>query len=124
VTECLLKRFPPEFVNRIDHIEAFDWIDVGDMPKLVAVELARLNRRLLKHECIVEIDGDVADFIATRGFDPRFGARGLRRAMRQHLEFPLAEYLLALSAERDAAKVNVLVLKARLNGDRLNFGPS
>ena len=124
VTECLLKRFPPEFVNRIDHIEAFDWIDAGDMPKLVAVELARLNRRLLKHECIVEIDGDVADFIATRGFDPRFGARGLRRAMRQHLEFPLAEYLLALSAERDAAKVNVLVLKARLNGDRLNFGPS
>lgn len=124
VTECLLKRFPPEFVNRIDHIEAFDWIDAGDMPKLVAVELARLNRRLLKHACIVEIDGDVVDFIATRGFDPRFGARGLRRAMRQHLEFPLAEYLLALSAGRDAAKVNVLVLKARLNGDRLNFGPS
>ncbi|KKL93774.1 hypothetical protein LCGC14_1871310, partial [marine sediment metagenome] len=126
VTTSLLKRFPPEFVNRIDHIEAFDWIGAGDMPKLVAVELERLNRRLAKHGFTVELDPDTTDFIAERGFDPRFGARGMRRAMRQHLEFPLAEYLLGLRPDSGTGKdVNgTRVLRAGRDGQRLTFRPA
>lgn len=126
VTTCLLKRFPPEFVNRIDHIEAFDWIDPEAMPQLVEVELSRLNRRLAKHGCMIEIDPEVTDFLAMRGFDPRFGARGLRRAVRQYLEFPLAEYLLDLNATAtsESHAAGGRVLRARRNGDELTFGPS
>ncbi|APX89636.1 AAA family ATPase [Brevirhabdus pacifica] len=123
VTSCLLKRFPPEFVNRIDHIEAFDWIDPEAMPRLVDVEISRLNRRLAKHGCLVEIDPEVSNFLAERGFDPRFGARGLRRAIRQHLEFPLADHLLDLSAhaEPGAEEGDRRVLQARLNDQALEF---
>lgn len=94
VMQSLLAQFPPELVNRIDHIETFNWIDSDRMPALVEVELQRLNRRLKKHGLWLEISADVRDFIALKGYDKRFGARGLRRSMRRHLEFPLAGYLL------------------------------
>ncbi|MFN3209014.1 MAG: AAA family ATPase [Roseovarius sp.] len=94
VMRCLLDRFPPELVNRIDHVDTFNWIGRDRMPDLVEVELVRLNRRLKKHDVRLEISEDVKGFIAAKGFDKRFGARGLRRAMRRYLEFPLAGYLL------------------------------
>lgn len=119
VTECLLARFPPEFVNRIDHIEAFDWIPPTSMPRLVDVELERLNRRLAKHRCSVEISEDTRSFLAQKGFDTRFGARSLRRAMRQHLEFPLAGHLLHMTYEESSR--GALVLKGQLDGDRISF---
>lgn len=94
VMASLLERFPPELVNRIDHVDTFNWIGRDKMPDLVQVELGRLNRRLKKHDLCLEISDDVRDFIASKGYDKRFGARGLRRAMRRYLEFPLAGYLL------------------------------
>lgn len=94
VMKCLLDRFPPELVNRIDHVDTFNWISSNKMPELVNVELERLNRRLKKHSLRLEISEEVREFIAVKGYDKRFGARGLRRAMRRYLEFPLAGYLL------------------------------
>jgi ATP-dependent Clp protease ATP-binding subunit ClpA len=94
VMRCLLDRFPPELVNRIDHIDTFNAIGRDRMPQLIDVELERLNRRLKKHDIWLEITDQVRDFVASKGFDKRFGARGLRRAIRRYLEFPLASYLL------------------------------
>lgn len=94
VMRCLLERFPPELVNRIDHIDTFNWIGSDKMPALVDVELERLNRRLKKHDLWLEISDEVRGFVASKGYDKRFGARGLQRAIRRHLEFPLAGYLL------------------------------
>lgn len=94
VMKELLDRFPPEFVNRIDHVDTFNWIGEDTMPALVEVEIERLNRRLRKHEVSLEISDAVRDFLSHEGYDKRFGARGLRRAMRRHLEFPLASFLL------------------------------
>lgn len=94
VMKELLARFPPEFVNRIDHIHTFNWIGAEMMPALIDVEIERLNRRLRKHEASLEISDAVRDFLSREGYDKRFGARGLRRAIRKHLEFPLATFLL------------------------------
>lgn len=99
VMASLLERFPPELVNRIDHVDTFNWIGRDKVPDLVDVELARLNRRLKKHDLCLVIDDDVRNFIASKGYDKRFGARGLRRAMRRYLEFPLAGYLLGDSGD-------------------------
>ncbi|MEO9779645.1 MAG: AAA family ATPase [Sedimentitalea sp.] len=95
VMKELLARFPPELVNRFDHIETFNPISKDQLPDLVDVELARLNNRLKKHELRLQISEDVRSFISTEGYDKRFGARDLRRAMRRLLEFPLADYLLS-----------------------------
>lgn len=94
VMKALLARFPPELVNRFDHIETFNAISVDQLPELVDVELERLNSRLKKHELRLQISEDVRNFIGSEGYDKRFGARDLRRAMRRLLEIPLADYLL------------------------------
>ncbi|ARE83004.1 chaperone protein ClpB [Roseovarius mucosus] len=94
VMNSLLDRFPPELVNRIDHVDTFNWISRDKMPALVDVEMARLNRRLRKHELSLSISTTLRDFLSVEGYDKRFGARGLRRAIRRNLEFPLAGFLL------------------------------
>lgn len=122
VMRCLLDRFPPELVNRIDHIDTFNWLGSDRMPQLVDVEMARLNRRLKKHDIWLEISDEVRDFVASKGFDKRFGARGLRRAMRRYLEFPLASYL--LGDEGDFSPPNgsdVVRLKAQYRDGSVSF---
>ncbi|VVT05806.1 ATP-dependent protease ATP-binding subunit-like protein AmiB [Roseovarius sp. EC-HK134] len=94
VMNSLLDRFPPELVNRIDHVDTFNWISRDKMPALVDVEMARLNRRLRKHDLSLSISTTLRDFLSVEGYDKRFGARGLRRAIRRNLEFPLAGFLL------------------------------
>lgn len=94
VMKSLLDRFPPELVNRIDHVDTFNWITKDKMPALVDVEIARLNRRLRKHELALDIGDRLRNYLVMQGYDKRFGARGLRRAIRRHLEFPLAGFLL------------------------------
>lgn len=122
ILEKLLERFPPEFVNRIDHIDTFNWIDAKTLPRLIDVEVERLNRRLHKHGCRVEITNEVAKFLASKGYDQRFGARELRRAMRHHLEFPLAKHLLALpkSGTTQGTKAE-LALRAEYKDGRISF---
>lgn len=115
VMKELLERFPPEFVNRIDHIDTFNWIGEETMPALVDVEIERLNRRLRKHEVTLEVSDAVRDFLSREGYDKRFGARGLRRAMRRHLEFPLATFLLDPGQHADAPAGSNF---ARLAADR------
>lgn len=94
VMTSLLDRFPPELVNRIDHVDTFNWISRDKMPALVDVEMSRLNRRLKKHDLSLSISTTLRDFLSTEGYDKRFGARGLRRSIRRNLEFPLAGFLL------------------------------
>ena len=103
VMKELLERFPPEFVNRIDHIDTFNWLGRETMPDLVDVELQHLNRRLRKHNVNVIMEKSVRTFLSEEGYDKRFGARGLRRAMRRHLEFPLATFLLQLGVSAETS---------------------
>lgn len=122
VMRCLLDRFPPELVNRIDHIETFNWLGSDRMPQLVDVELERLNRRLKKHDLWLEISDEVREFVASKGFDKRFGARGLRRAMRRYLEFPLAGYLLGDEGDFSPPNGSAIVkLEAQYRNETVSF---
>jgi len=94
VRNRLLKTFSPEFVNRIDNITIFNWIEPEMVEQLVSLEVNRLNRRLLKHQCQLTVSADVLSHVAKAGFDRQFGARSLRRAVRRYLEVPFAEHLL------------------------------
>ncbi|MCC5859630.1 MAG: ATP-dependent Clp protease ATP-binding subunit [Ectothiorhodospiraceae bacterium] len=113
----LLRRFPPEFVNRIDTITVFNWIHGTIVERLVDLETERLNRRLRKHGVELRLHAAVRRLVAREGFDRKFGARSLRRAMRHKVEAPLAEYLLTdFSAGTDGPR-----LEARLEGGRVRF---
>lgn len=117
----LLERFPPELVNRIDHISTFDWLDHGTIPNLVDVELQHLNRRLRKHNVTIEISDSVRDFLSEEGYDKRFGARELRRTMRRHLELPLATFLLE-SGSSMVSTGEPFKLMADLRDGAISFG--
>nr|WP_306268896.1 AAA family ATPase [Pararhizobium sp. IMCC3301] len=116
----LLARFPPEFVNRIDHIEIFNKIDVTRLPEIVAVEIEHLNARLRKHNYHLELEPEVVSYIARQGYDERFGARDIRRKIRKHLEFPLSNFLLAISSDSESSPEAQRIV-ARLCGQTINF---
>lgn len=90
----LNNHFSPEFVNRIDNITVFNWIEKELVKDLIALEIERLNRRLIKHDCRLELAEDVSFHLATKGFDRQYGARALRRTIRSEVEVPFAEHLL------------------------------
>ncbi len=116
----LLRRFTPEFVNRIDTITVFNWMQGVVVERLVDLETARLNRRLRRHNVELRLQSEVRHRIATEGFDRKFGARSLRRAMRHRIEAPLAHYL--LTEFRPGADA-VQVVEARLDGGSIRFCP-
>ncbi|KTG16996.1 MULTISPECIES: AAA family ATPase [unclassified Guyparkeria] len=92
--EELLARFAPEFVNRIDSISVFGWLDGDTVDRLVDAELVRLNRRLAKHRVRLHLDESVRKRVIQSGYDRKFGARSMRRAFRHLIEAPLANFLL------------------------------
>lgn len=116
--KALLERFPPEFVNRIDHVDVFDWIDRADVETLVRLEIDKLNRRVAKHHCRIELTPALVEHIAHVGFDRQFGARSLRRAVRKIVEIPMARYL--LTQPQDATESR-RVLIAELRNDEVWF---
>lgn len=101
---ALLSRFPPEFVNRIDHVEVFNWIEPHVVQALIGLEVEKLNRRILKHNCRITLAPDMAELVARDGFDRQFGARSLRRAVRKHVEIPFAHFLLTEFARTGSAQ--------------------
>jgi ATP-dependent Clp protease ATP-binding subunit ClpA len=95
VDERLMETFEPEFINRIDNITMFSWLEGDLIADLVQLELGKLNRRLRRHRCRLHLTPAATQFLAQQGFDRRYGARSLRRAVRRHLEVPFAELLLS-----------------------------
>ena len=101
VLRALEASYRPEFLNRIDHILVFHALDQKDMRRIAQRELGKLYRRegLLERDLLLEVDDGVIDLLLERGFDPKYGARPLKRAIEELLVRPIARSLLA-GAER------------------------
>lgn len=115
--------FSPEFVNRIDNVTVFNWIERELVEELVDVEIERLNRRLRKHSCQLYLTEEARRSVAEAGFDRQYGARALRRAIRAKVEVPFAEYLLTTPAAVPSNSGELTVFEAMLSGEDLYFSP-
>ena len=91
----LHRRFLPEFLNRIDDVVVFNWLDKVALAEILDITISDLNRRLAQRNVTVSLSAEVREFILDVGFDRRFGARFLKRAVRSHIENPLARLLVA-----------------------------
>lgn len=91
----LKKTFSPEFLNRIDDIITFRQLNHDDIRKIVDVELRPVLDRITSQGYDIEITEAMKDFLADKGYDPKFGARPLRRAIQEHIEDALCEQILA-----------------------------
>jgi ATP-dependent Clp protease ATP-binding subunit ClpC len=87
----LKKTFSPEFLNRIDDIVVFNNLEKNDIRKIVDIELVHLIKRVNQLGYEIEISESAKDFLSEKGYDSKYGARPLNRAIQKHLEDLLAE---------------------------------
>ena len=87
----LKKTFSPEFLNRIDDIVIFNALESKDIRLIVDIELVKLIERVEKLGYEISITDSAKDFITEKGYDSKFGARPLNRAIQKHVEDLIAE---------------------------------
>ena len=95
VLEVLRSRFKPEFLNRIDETIFFRALTLEQLSNIVDIQMEYLRRLLKEQEIELEITQDAKELLATRGFNPVYGARPLKRVIRQMVENPLSKEILS-----------------------------
>ena len=96
VMEEVKRLFKPEFLNRIDDIIVFRALSKEDVKGIAALMLKELKNRLAKQMDITLTYGDtVKNFIFEKGYDKKYGARPLKRAIQNNIEDSLAEEILS-----------------------------
>jgi ATP-dependent Clp protease ATP-binding subunit ClpC len=92
--EDVKRTFRPEFLNRIDDILVFRPLNREDLLKIVATMMQDVSRRLKEKHILLSVSEDVQDHILNEGFDPKYGARPLRRTIQRLVEDPMSDMLL------------------------------
>jgi ATP-dependent Clp protease ATP-binding subunit ClpC len=100
------KVFRPEFLNRVDELIVFRSLGRPEMEAIVNIQMAEVVGRLKELKIALELDPDARELLVEQGFDPEFGARPIRRALRRLIEDPLSEELLK-SRFKSGAKIRV-----------------
>jgi len=90
----LKNTFKPEFLNRIDATIVFRSLRQEDVRMIVDLMLSRVRTQLTEQQIELLVPEDAKDFLVTKGYDPQYGARPLRRTIQNLIEDPLAEGLL------------------------------
>ena len=109
--------FKPEFLNRLNDLVIFRSLRMEDMSAIVDLELLNLSNRLKGQELFFDLDDAAKEFIIDKGYDDKFGARPLKRAIERFLEDSLAEAILEGSIKR-GEKIKVSLNEAN---DGLTF---
>lgn len=108
VLTVLRSRFKPEFLNRIDETIFFKALTLQDLSQIVDIQMDYLRKLLKEQEIELEITPDAKELLATRGFNPVYGARPLKRVIRQMVENPLSKMILSQNFLRgDKIKIDV-----------------
>ena len=117
IREAVESFFDPEFFNRIDEMVVFDAFDDDTAECVTRKEVRDLIGRLRRRGVELHVDDDVIEFVRRKGFDPVYGARGLRRAIRSELAEPVARAVLS----HRASPSGPLALRAHLAERELVF---
>jgi ATP-dependent Clp protease ATP-binding subunit ClpC len=88
---ALKKSFAPEFLNRIDDVIVFNALEREDIHKIIDIELDKLLTRISDLGYTLNLSEKAKDYIADKGFDKKYGARPLKRAIQKYIEDALAE---------------------------------
>ena len=94
IMEEAKKTFRPEFLNRLDDIVVFRSLTKPDLIQILDLEISKVMERLKTRNIVLQLDEKAKDFLVTKGYDPTYGARPMRRAVERSLEDPLAEEIL------------------------------
>ena len=115
VMDEVRRTFNPEFLNRVEGVIVFHSLEKKHMVEIVDILLRQFGERLSKRSIYFSIDAAAKELLVEKGFDPRLGARPLRRTIQRLIEDPLAEQML-----KGAVAMNETILITR-EGDELKF---
>jgi ATP-dependent Clp protease ATP-binding subunit ClpC len=108
IQNALRKAFSPEFLNRIDDMILFKTLQRESIHKIIDLELQKLYGRINDLGYNIEMTEKAKDFIVEHGYDEKFGARPLKRAIQKFIEDPLAEEIIRANLqEGDKIKMDV-----------------
>ena len=95
VMQVVRGHFRPEFLNRVDEIILFHRLRREDMGAIVDIQFARLAKLLEDRKITIELHPEAREWLASKGYDPAYGARPLKRGIQKNVQDPLAELILA-----------------------------
>jgi ATP-dependent Clp protease ATP-binding subunit ClpB len=93
VMESLKNFFRPEFLNRLDEIITFDLLTSEVIADIVHIQMVEVIKRLEKKEIKLSVTEEVMQYLAKEGYDPKFGARPLRRVIQSKILTPVANMM-------------------------------
>ena len=95
VLESLKNFFRPEFLNRLDEIIIFDILSKDTIRNIVGLQVDMVIERLAQKDIQLTISDEVMDYIAKEGYDPKFGARPLKRVIQSKILTPVASMMIS-----------------------------
>lgn len=102
VVEILKKTVRPEFLNRIDEIIMFEPLSQSDIREILHLQMADLQKKLGENGVTVTFTKDFEDYMSTKGYEPAYGARPIKRLMQKELVNLLAKSILDGKVHRDS----------------------
>lgn len=94
IDKALGKVFPPEFINRLDETVYFNSLTKDDISRIIDIEMSGLLKRAEEAGYPISLSTKAKEFICSKGYDSRFGARPLKRAITHYVEDVVAEIIL------------------------------
>ena len=107
IDKALGRSFTPEFLNRLDETVYFRSLSRTDMGAILEIELQSLHKRVEEAGYSLNISTAAKDFLCTRGYDPAFGARPLKRIIRRYLEDIIAGHIVSGMKSGTVIRVDV-----------------
>ena len=101
--ELVKESFRPEFINRIDEIIVFHELTPADIRKIVLLQIGQLKDKMSSMGITLNFTEEFIDYLSTKGYDPAYGARPVKRVLQKELIDELARKLLDGSLSRDQA---------------------
>ena len=114
-TEAIDRMFSPEFRNRLDSVISFASLKPEVMKKVVDKFVMQLEEQLADRNVSIELSDEASNWLAEKGYDPKFGARPLARVIQESIKKPLSEELLF------GQLTNGGTVMVQLKGKKLDF---
>jgi ATP-dependent Clp protease ATP-binding subunit ClpC len=117
ILDAVRRTFRPEFINRIDEIVVFKPLGEKELLQIVDIMIDDVAERLAEKGIFIEVSEAAKGFLLKKGYEPKFGARPLRRTIQRYIEDRLADILLEGKIKPES------VIKVDVSEDNITFIP-
>lgn len=107
--------FRPEFLNRLDEVIIFDILSPETIAEIVKIQVGEVTKRLATKDIVLTVSDEVLAYLAREGYDPKFGARPLKRLIQSKILTPVANMMVGEGMLQGGT------VKVTLKGGELNF---